>query len=299
MESPGEYLKREREHRGVTLSAVHEATRISMKYLRALEDDDLDAQPHATFTKGFIKSYCKHLGLDETDAVLRYEMFIREKAERVDNFRAEDYKGGKKRQAPYDIRYLYAAAATVVIIAVFYLAFMRKGPKTAPQTASVAAQAKDTAVQPQMQHQTQAQPQPQAKATAGPGEQAKAAPPMQAAAVKVEKPQEKPPVKDAAKAADKAESKEKKHLISISASELVWLKMGIDDHPAFNVILKGGESASWRAEKGFRLVVGNAGGVSITFDGKKLEPLGPSGKVVNINLPQGFVDAKPAAPPEP
>ncbi|MBE9528672.1 MAG: helix-turn-helix domain-containing protein, partial [Proteobacteria bacterium] len=77
MESPGEYLKREREHRGVELKAVFEATRIPLKLLEAIESDNLEAQ-HPTFIKGFIRSYCKHLGLDENDAVLRYEIFIKE-----------------------------------------------------------------------------------------------------------------------------------------------------------------------------------------------------------------------------
>lgn len=278
-----------------------------MKYLCAIEADDFDAQPHASFTKGFIKSYCKHLGLDENYAVLRYEMFLREKSERVDDFRSYDEKEGKKRpylpdRPGFDKKYLYAAA---VIIAVFYFVFIRKGPKTAPQTANVAAQAKDMAVQPKLQPQTQ----PQVKAVVQPGAQEKAAIAGKAVAAKTEKPLSNDEVKDtarpaangaakdAAKAVDDADNNGKKHSVSISASELVWIKMGIDDKPAFNVILKDGESASWMAGKGFHLVVGNAGGVSITFDGKKLAPLGPSGKVVNINLPQGFVDAKPTAPP--
>ncbi len=267
MESPGEYLKREREHRGIQLSAIHESTRIPMKCLAALEADDFDSLPHSAFTRGFIKSYCKRLGLDETDAVLRYEMFMRERAERADNFSASDAPGNKRRVFPFDKRYMLAAAA--VIIAVIYFALAGKGNR--------AAQTENTAAAPQTKE----------------ADARKAAPSNS----------ENPPAKDTQRSAAVKESPalsgntEEKHTLSISAAEPAWVRMGIDGKPAFNVILKQGESASWRAAKGFQIVVGNAGGVSIIFDGKKLEPLGPSGKVVYVKLPDGSGSQKSAEQP--
>src|SRR5574340_653189 len=84
MESPGEYLKRERELRRASLTSLFEATRIPLKYLEAIEADDYESLPHPTFVKGFIKSYCKYLGLDETDAVLRYEIYMKERSDKAE-----------------------------------------------------------------------------------------------------------------------------------------------------------------------------------------------------------------------
>jgi len=78
MDSPGTCIKRERELRGFTLKDVHEATRIPEKNLRALEADDFDALPQQAFVKGYIKACCKYMGLDETDLVLRYELYIKD-----------------------------------------------------------------------------------------------------------------------------------------------------------------------------------------------------------------------------
>jgi cytoskeletal protein RodZ len=83
MESPGEYLKRERELRGVSLKDISEAIRVSLRLLEALEMDDEDSLPHPTYVKGFIKAYCNCLGLDGNDAVLRYEVYLKESPEKV------------------------------------------------------------------------------------------------------------------------------------------------------------------------------------------------------------------------
>jgi cytoskeletal protein RodZ len=88
MESPGEYLKRERELRGVSLKDISEVIRVSLNLLEALERDDYDMLPHPAYVKGYIKSYCKYLGLDENDAALRFELYLKESPEKVKELKA-------------------------------------------------------------------------------------------------------------------------------------------------------------------------------------------------------------------
>lgn len=57
-------LQREREARGLTIEAVMEATKISRINLVALENGDSSTLPHPVYTKGFIRSYARLLGLD-------------------------------------------------------------------------------------------------------------------------------------------------------------------------------------------------------------------------------------------
>ncbi|MEK7850641.1 MAG: helix-turn-helix domain-containing protein, partial [Deltaproteobacteria bacterium] len=52
----GEYIKREREKKGITLEEAARTTRIRKVYLQAIEDGDFNIQP-SIFMKGFIKSY--------------------------------------------------------------------------------------------------------------------------------------------------------------------------------------------------------------------------------------------------
>jgi cytoskeletal protein RodZ len=68
----GRHLKTERQSRGFTLEEISQATKISVCYLEALEKEQFDRLPAPTFTKGFIRSYCHFIRLDETQAIFAY-----------------------------------------------------------------------------------------------------------------------------------------------------------------------------------------------------------------------------------
>jgi len=69
----GEFLRRERELRHIDLGEVAEATRISRRYLEAIEEDQYDRLPGEAFVRGFIRSYVKYIGLDPAATMLMYE----------------------------------------------------------------------------------------------------------------------------------------------------------------------------------------------------------------------------------
>ena len=60
----GQALQEGREAKGMTIEAVMEATKISRINLIALESGDSSSMPHPVYTKGFVKSYARLLGLD-------------------------------------------------------------------------------------------------------------------------------------------------------------------------------------------------------------------------------------------
>lgn len=68
----GEHLKREREMRGVSLEEVAAATRISTRFLEAIENERWEQLPGGAFNRGFIRSIARYLGLDEDDLVAEY-----------------------------------------------------------------------------------------------------------------------------------------------------------------------------------------------------------------------------------
>jgi cytoskeleton protein RodZ len=70
----GEHLKREREMRGVTLEEISAATRISPRFLEALENEQWDRLPGGAFNRGFIRSVARFLGLDEESMVAEYAL---------------------------------------------------------------------------------------------------------------------------------------------------------------------------------------------------------------------------------
>jgi len=60
----GTILRQARNRRKVELSEVEAATRIRLRYLRAIEDEDWDVLPGGVYTRGFIRTYGNFLGLD-------------------------------------------------------------------------------------------------------------------------------------------------------------------------------------------------------------------------------------------
>jgi cytoskeletal protein RodZ len=68
----GEYLKREREMRGVTLDEITAATRIATRFLQAIEDEHWDQLPGGVFNRGFVRAVARYLGLDEENTVAEY-----------------------------------------------------------------------------------------------------------------------------------------------------------------------------------------------------------------------------------
>jgi cytoskeleton protein RodZ len=68
----GSDLREERERHGVGLSAIAERTKVSERYLRALEADEHDQLPGGIFNKGMVRGYCQLLELDEREWLDRY-----------------------------------------------------------------------------------------------------------------------------------------------------------------------------------------------------------------------------------
>jgi cytoskeletal protein RodZ len=64
MSELGTLLVRAREARGLTLEDAERDTRISRRYLQALESEQFEAIPAPVYARGFLRSYSQYLGLD-------------------------------------------------------------------------------------------------------------------------------------------------------------------------------------------------------------------------------------------
>ena len=68
----GRFLKAVREMRGIDIQALSHATRISPRYLEAIEDNGFDRLPTGTFVRGYVKEIVRELDIEHTDAVQKY-----------------------------------------------------------------------------------------------------------------------------------------------------------------------------------------------------------------------------------
>ena len=68
----GRDLQQQRVKRGVELEAIAASTRVSIRHLRALEDERTSDLPGGVFNKGILRSYCEIVGLEEREWLDRF-----------------------------------------------------------------------------------------------------------------------------------------------------------------------------------------------------------------------------------
>ena len=77
MESLGQFLRKERETRNISLEEVSRFTKIKQHHLKAIEEGKPDLLPPTPYVKGYLNIYAKYLTLDPKTIVLRYEEYLK------------------------------------------------------------------------------------------------------------------------------------------------------------------------------------------------------------------------------
>ena len=68
----GSWLRRQREMREIHLHEIAERTKISLRYLQAMEQDRFELLPAPVFARGFLREYAKYVGLSPDEVVNFY-----------------------------------------------------------------------------------------------------------------------------------------------------------------------------------------------------------------------------------
>jgi cytoskeletal protein RodZ len=118
----GQQLRRAREERGIPLREVSDQTRISMRYLEAIETDDYRRLPGGIFNRSFVKSYARCVGFDEKEAVEAYSRMMRDQGQAADDpsitpYHAKIYTDAPATRSPW----------LTVLLAILILAILTIG----------------------------------------------------------------------------------------------------------------------------------------------------------------------------
>ena len=93
----GSWLRRQRELREISLRDIAERTKISLRYLEAMEDDRFDLLPAPVFAKGFLREYARYVGLSP-DEVVNHWLSV-QPAEDADSTAVRLFRGEAPREA--------------------------------------------------------------------------------------------------------------------------------------------------------------------------------------------------------
>jgi cytoskeletal protein RodZ len=260
-------------------------------YLEALEADEFAALPAPVFTKGFIRAYCQALGVAPDEAFTLWDQRGSEGAEakpapmpaRPAPIPSATTEAVKRREAA-ESRSRGAVLAGFVMLVVLGLALF----------------AMTLWLQPQGDRQTESRavvpaPAPRAAPVVETPPMGAPPQPVPAAAVAAPTAAAPGPVPVPASAPAPAPSAEAPRIVGVTSpyrlvartSERTWVRVRTEDGRTSEENIPAGETREWVSNRPFVLTIGNAGGVTLELNGRRVPRLGPSGAVIErLVLPE-------------
>ncbi|MFQ5766596.1 MAG: helix-turn-helix domain-containing protein [Acidobacteriota bacterium] len=110
-------MKRERKLREISLREISLGTKISIRYLEALERNDFASLPGGAFNKGFLRAYAAFIGLDPEEMVNHYLYELARQRETPESERNEASLEDSDRRR----RLLFIALGAVVSLSLLLL----------------------------------------------------------------------------------------------------------------------------------------------------------------------------------
>ncbi|MCB1007973.1 MAG: helix-turn-helix domain-containing protein [Acidobacteria bacterium] len=252
--SLGAWLRSQREARGVSLRDIADSSKISLRYLEALESDRMDVLPAPVFAKGFLREYARVVGLDPDEAVNLY-LLARSESEPEPSLE-EPVATTRRSAAPSTLGYgLLLALAVVLFVGLaallsYYAKHHREANRPAPSPELVATFAAPVRAQPtEIAAPVDLAPAPTAEPTA--------------AAEVAQGPLE----------------------ISLEFSDDCWVELVVDGTRRASELRAGGETLQVEAESYVLLTLGNAAAVRVEVDGRPFAlPTGASKVVRDLRI---------------
>ena len=279
-ESVGPLLKHARETQGLSLDQVASVTRIQLKYLKALEEEQFSALPEPVFTKGFVRTYARSLGMDEQDVLRRFSEASnkyfgtgQQEHERVASTTEEEKRGKPNRTA------IVVLLGVVVLGLGLYVSRQQQPtPASTPETTESpsvssplpAEEETETTPSPPLREQA-SEPKVDIESPAVP-----AVPELPPVALPTVADQPKP-VKPTT---PRTSTTTGPLLMELEATQLTWVVVKSDKKEPEEALLQPKQRTTWKATKQFTLTLGNAGGVRVWLNGESRGPFGKQGEVV-------------------
>ncbi|HEV7518215.1 MAG TPA: helix-turn-helix domain-containing protein [Thermoanaerobaculia bacterium] len=254
----GTWLRRQRELREISLRDVAERTKISLRYLEAMEEDRFDLLPAPVFAKGFLREYARYVGLSP-DEVVNHWLAVQQAGERPEGDEEEESAGSSRRRLS---RVLLLLALLALAALVAFLVYRQQHPAAAVPSAPVGAAPVLPAAPPPSSSQPAAvtSPRPEGAST------------TTAAALPAA-----PPANPAPPPAPETEAPPAPLEVNLDFSRECWVEALIDGKKRIAEQRVAGEALRLPAEQTVQLTLGDAGAAEVQVNGTPL-PLPVTGK---------------------
>jgi cytoskeletal protein RodZ len=286
----GERLKKEREKRGMTLEDVSGATKISVRNLRALEQEKFDQMPGGIFNRGFVRAFAKHLGLDDDQVVADYREAAGESVPTLDApeipapGHTPEKVAGPPSSPPQESsgQVPWAALIGLVVLGAIAVGFWSyHSHRKTSETSALAVEpipGGRPAEAPNPSPEAATPPGPRADANSAPTSSSPPSPETQS-----------PPAAVAGSGFD----------LALRAHDEVWLSSAVDGQPPSEAIMEDGQSITVHASDRAILKVGNAGALDVVFNGQRVPVRAAEGEVRTLTFTAAGLQVQAAPAPQP
>ena len=287
----GTHLRLAREKRGMTLQQIAATTKISARVLASLERNDISILPGGIFSRAFVRSYAREIGLDPDATVEMFvESFPTESApEAAPTAAPEDFVEFESgRKVATTLLQLLGLSVVVVVAVLIYFNFRGSSkaatPPESPRPAATPARTTEPSPPPVIP--------PAGDAVAQPSTDLNVTPPLDSTTTV---PSNTAPANAAAapgtaqpagtdSAAPTTPSSTAPLRVTLTTKSPCWVSMTVDGTRTVARIVQPGERLSFESHGEVVLNVGDAGAVSLTINEAPAKPLGAPGAVVTTRI---------------
>lgn len=243
MAGEGRLLQEAREKNGWSYKDVEDHIKIRVRYLEALENEQYEILPGITYTRGFLRTYSKHLDLNPEQIIDLYNTSLQPESAPEVHPPLTPIQSTPVWFKPIVI-IVMGLFAVAIVIGITFLSRMNENPEVSGYNPAPLPTAPQTQA-PSDQEQNDVQQQP-------PAQQEEQAPTIYEGVV-----------------------------AELTFKEDCWLRVRVDGGPIEEGTNAAGTTKVLQGTQKIEfLTIGNAGGVAIKLNGKEVSPLGASREAV-------------------
>ena len=294
MASVGEKLRRARLDKGLDLAEVSARTKISVRFLEAIEGDDRQSLPAGFFYRNWVRQYASSLSLDVAAITAEVDQVISSddplplpgqqhrlpSALRVAPMNVSGNGGGARM----------GTSVALLVIVILGCSGLYAWWHNTVQSTVAAGQVVEAPRSAPLNQREAPTPTPVSSPVEPSAVAPTPTPSEQAAAPKTEPPAAKP---------EPTPANPDDLKIEVSAIEQTWLSIAPDGKQVFSGVLHADEVKTVEAHETARIRVGNAAGLMVRLNGKPIGPIGTEGQVRTVIIDRTGVQIlqpRPAAP---
>jgi cytoskeleton protein RodZ len=290
----GANLRRERELRGISLDEISRETKISVRFLEAIERDQFDLLPGGVFRKGFVKTYARYLGLHEEKVLQDYALQGGGSEPEPAAEEVHPFKKPAEVSAPsWSLKVTLGLLLLILLLVVslWYLRHTSTRNAAGPKPVAPLSSRQEAATLPPSPAKTSGSPSlPSPSETVSPPELASAVPPQTGPPSVVG--QANPKLKVLGELAKKPEGISSGSVdssptgilpgqlaLKVNVVNETWMSVEAEQKTVYSGLLYPAQAKTFVLDRPLKVTLGNAGGVRFSVNNRSFVSLGRSGEV--------------------